>query len=217
MHYFDYLSLKSDPVPASIFSRAIGLQKLKARTDSRMIDYPNVFKELESSARFLSVRGSNSIEGIRTSDDRLESLMDRSVEPVSHDEMEIAGYRDALALIHENHDSMQMNEDTIKELHRIMMSHTPEGGGSYKTEDNVIMEIDSSGRRRVHFRPVSAKETPEAMEQLVLNYMYANQNGVEPLLLIPCFILDFLSIHPFADGNGRLSRLLTLLLLYKHE
>ena len=88
-------------------------------------------------------------------------------------------------------------------------------GGQYKDTDNVIMEIDAYGNRRVRFRPIPASETKQAMEQLVLAYMDAYNQGVNSLLLIPCFILDFLCVHPFRDGNGRMSRLLTLLLLYK--
>ena len=216
MRIFDYNFLKDISVPASLIGTARGIGRIVERTKILMDEHPRVFTELERDARFLSVKGSNAIEGIRTSDERLSSLMDRSVEPVGHDEAEIAGYRDALELIHENHSSMKITEETILELHRILMSHTAEGGGAYKKTDNVIVAVDGSGRRYVHFRPLSAKETPEAMEQAVLAYIDAEQNGVEPLLLIPCFILDFLSIHPFTDGNGRMSRLLTLLLLYRH-
>ncbi len=214
MRRFDYLFLKNTDLPSKVFSRAIGIGRLKERMSNRIAENPKIFSELESSARFLSVKGSNSIEGIRTSDERLSSLMDRSSEPIGHDESEIAGYRDALELIHNNHDVMSLDENTIKELHRIMMSYAGEGS-SYKTRDNVIMEIDPNGSRKVHFKPLSAKETPDAMEQMILAYIDAEQNGAEPLLLIPCFILDFLSIHPFDDGNGRISRLLTLLLLYR--
>jgi len=212
MRRFDYLFLKNGDVPASVFSRAIGISKLRERTDIRRMQNPSVFYELESNAKYLSVKESNAIEGIATSENRLSSLMDRSVEPVGHDETEISGYRDALELIHANYSEMELNEETIRNLHR-MISYRD--GGEYKKHDNVIMEIDGHGNKHVHFIPTPAKETPEAMEQLVLSYIHGRQEGVEPLLLIPCFILDFLSIHPFPDGNGRVSRLLTLLLLYQ--
>ena len=215
MRIFDYSFLMKDDVPATIVNRMMGIISLKERSSSLRSDHPAEFSQLENSARFLSVKGSNAIEGIRTSDKRLTSLMERSVEPSGHDEEEIAGYRDALTRIHEEHDSMTFDETTILELHRILMSYTVRQGGAYKTTDNVIIEIDRFGNRRVHFRPLSSSETPKAMEQMVLAYIDAYQNGANHLLLIPCLILDFLSIHPFTDGNGRMSRLLTLLLLYK--
>ena len=215
MRRFDYLFLKEMNVPSSFIDKTMWIASLKEMTSMRMADRPNVFSELESSAKLLSVKGSNAIEGIRTSDNRLESLMDRIVEPIGHDEEEIAGYRDALSMIHNGYREMKLDENTILELHRILMSHTNTPGGTYKNSDNVIVKIDRYGNRRVYFRPLSAEDTPGAMEQMVLAYIVARQNGVNPLLLIPCFILDFLSIHPFNDGNGRMSRLLTLMLLYQ--
>lgn len=133
--------------------------------------------------------------------------------------MEIAGYRDMLDEIHRAHKMLTMNEDAILHMHKVMLDIVNyQYGGQYKTEDNLIMEIDSSGRRNVRFKPVTAAETKDAMEQLVLAYMDARSNAnINQLLLIPCVILDFLCIHPFSDGNGRVSRLLTLLLLYKSD
>jgi len=131
--------------------------------------------------------------------------------------MEIAGYRDALNLIHGNHDSLDIRERDILRLHEIMLSYAPVSGGAYKQSDYMIMEVDSAGQRRVRFAPTPANETPAAMEQLVLAFMDARSNyNVNQLLLIPCIVLDFLCIHPFTDGNGRMSRLLSLLLLYKN-
>jgi Fic family protein len=130
--------------------------------------------------------------------------------------MEIAGYRDALDLIHNEYELLELNEKMILDLHRIMMSYTPQDGGMYKTDDNVIMSVDRHGRRSVRFRPVSSEETQESMDQLILAFIDAkDDSGIDPVMLIPCFILDFLSIHPFSDGNGRMSRLLSLLLMYK--
>lgn len=216
MRNFDYSFLKSASIPAAMLGKAVSIGSLKERMFALRESRKNDFLELERNAKFLSVKGSNAIEGIFTSDQRLTSLMDRSVEPVGHDEQEIAGYRDALTLIHEHHGDMGFDETTILDLHRILLSHTDRKGGSYKTSDNIIMEIDGSGNRRIHFKPLPARDTPHAMEQMVLAYIDAEQEGIEPLLLIPCFILDFLSVHPFDDGNGRMSRLLTLLLLYRH-
>lgn len=137
---------------------------------------------------------------------------------VNHDEAEIAGYRDALGIIHENFGTLPFSEDTILSLHKTLLSATGyEFGGQYKGNDNVILEIDKDGRRKIRFAPVPATETATAMEQLVLAYMDASSGSrINQLLLIPCVILDFLCIHPFRDGNGRMSRLLSLLLLYKN-
>ena len=136
--------------------------------------------------------------------------------PVTHEEMEISGYKNALNLIHTEHTTIDVNEETILSFHRMLLAQTnPREAGHYKTSDNFIMEIGPDGSRRVRFIPVSAKRVNADMEQLLLAYYEARQDSeISPLLLIPCFILDFLCIHPFMDGNGRISRLLTVLLLY---
>jgi Fic family protein len=172
---------------------------------------------MEAIAKLQSVKYSNAIEGIVTTDARIQAIVNRNSAPLNHDEAEIAGYRDALNDIHTGYAEIECRESTILSLHQTMMQYTTErSGGRYKTNDNMILVIDSSGLRSVRFRPTPAKETPVAMEQLFLAYMdVGNDTGIHPLLLIPCVILDFLCIHPFGDGNGRISRLLSLLLLYK--
>ena len=169
-------------------------------------------------ARIQSTEASNRIEGIITTDDRLKKIVREKTMPQTRSEKEIAGYRDALSEIHLGHEYMDFCERDILHLHEILMSFTGNGfGGQYKTDDNVILEIDADGRRKVRFRPISAKETPDAMEQMVLAYLDARDDAnINQLLLIPCVILDFLCIHPFRDGNGRMSRLLSILLLYKN-
>jgi Fic family protein len=217
MKHFDYSFLENGLLPAKLINITNAISELKALEVDRKNDYPDIFTSLESLARIQSVKGSNEIEGIVTSEDRIAAIVNRSSAPLNHNEMEIAGYRDALNAVHEGYDHINISETDILGLHRTMLSYTPQGGGNYKPTDNVIMEIDSLGRRKVRFAPVSAAETPEAMEQLVLAFIDAQSNyNINSLLLTPCFILDFLCVHPFADGNGRMSRLLSLLLLYKN-
>ena len=144
--------------------------------------------------------------------------MQQNSAPLNHNEQEILGYRDALNIIHTGHQNIQFNENTVLSLHKTMLSVTDYSfGGQYKNDDNVILEIDGQGNKKVRFAPVPASETQKAMEQLFLAFMEASSDSnINTLLLIPCVILDFLCIHPFRDGNGRMSRLLSLLLLYKN-
>lgn len=168
-------------------------------------------------ARIQSTEASNRIEGIYTSDDRLQRLVKDKTMPRNRSEKEIAGYRDVLATINESHEYISVKPSMILQLHRDLYKYSGMSiGGNYKPSDNVIEEEDAQGNKHVRFAPVSAWETPEAMEALCQAYNGLCKNGqYDPLLMIPVFILDFLCIHPFNDGNGRMSRLLTLLLLYR--
>ena len=168
-------------------------------------------------ARIQSTEASNRIEGIYTSDDRLQKLVKDKTTPRDRSEKEIAGYRDVLATIHESYQYIPVKPGMILQLHRDLYKYSGMSiGGNYKTSDNVIEEEDAQGNKHVRFRPVSSWETPEAMERLCQAYNdMCNSGQYDPLLMIPVFIMDFLCIHPFNDGNGRMSRLLTLLLLYR--
>lgn len=168
-------------------------------------------------ARIQSTEASNRIEGIYTSDERLQKIVKDKTTPINRSEKEIAGYRDVLALIHESYDYIPVKPNMILQLHRNLYQYSGlTYGGSYKNADNAIKETDSQGNSFIRFRPVAAWETPEAVERLCRAFTDAcNQGEYDPLLLIPVFILDFLCIHPFNDGNGRMSRLLTLLLMYR--
>ena len=173
--------------------------------------------QLVEVAKIQSTEASNKIEGIYTSDDRLKSLVANKTTPRTRNEQEIAGYRDVLATIHENHDYIPVKPSIILQLHRDLYKFSGKSiGGKYKGSDNVIEEEDEAGNRRVRFQPLSAFETPGAIDEICAAFdeMMA-KNEADPLLLIPMFVLDFLCIHPFNDGNGRMSRLLTLLLLYR--
>ena len=168
-------------------------------------------------ARIQSTEASNRIEGIYTSDDRLQKLVKDKTTPRDRIEKEIAGYRDVLATIHESYQYIPVKPGMILQFHRDLYKYSGMSiGGNYKTSDNVIEEEDARGNKHVRFRPVSSWETPEAMDRLCQAYNdMCNSGQYDPLLMIPVFIMDFLCIHPFNDGNGRMSRLLTLLLLYR--
>ena len=141
--------------------------------------------------------------------------MDKTT-PRTRNEQEIAGYRDVLATIHDSYEYIPLRPTMILQLHRDLYKFSGMSiGGSYKNSDNVIAETDALGNQFVRFQPVPAWETPEAVELACKAYDDTVQAGADPLLVIPMFILDFLCIHPFHDGNGRMSRLLTLLLLYR--
>jgi len=218
MRYFDYSFLEHGMLPASLVNIVGAISELRARENERKDNYREVFVKMESIAKVQSVKGSNEIEGIVTSEQRIKEIVNQNSAPLNHNEAEIAGYRDALALIHGGYETLDIRGNDILGLHEVMLSYSPVGGGRYKEADNVIMEVDASGARHVRFSPVPGSETGEAMEQLILAYMDARSNyNINQLLLIPCFILDFLCIHPFTDGNGRMSRLLSLLLLNKNS
>lgn len=172
--------------------------------------------QLVKVAKIQSTEASNKIEGIYTSDDRLRKIVLNKTTPRTRNEQEIAGYRDVLATIHESYEYIPLRPTMILQLHRDLYKFSGMSiGGNYKNSDNVIAETDSAGNRFVRFQPVPAWEAPEAIDFACKAYDEAVQSGADPLLVIPMFILDFLCIHPFNDGNGRMSRLLTLLLLYR--
>ncbi len=217
MHIFDYTFLKDDLLPAQLVSLASNISMLKVMSAVRKQENKSAFAKLEQTAKIESIKASNAIEGIVTTDQRIRALVGGSA-PLNHTEAEIAGYRDVLNEVHTNFSVHDFRESDIRAFHAQMMRLAdPASDGSYKTDDNVIAERMSDGRRIVRFSPTSAVDTPEEMQQLVLAYAQARDDAaINKLLLIPCVILDFLCVHPFADGNGRLSRLLTLLLLYRN-
>lgn len=218
MRKFDYSFLDNGLLPANLVNLTSVIYSLKTGAEIRKEEYEKLFVDLEKIAKVQSIKSSNAIEGIVTSDERINEIVNQSSKPLNHNEAEIAGYRDALNEIHMHYDQIEFNESTILRLHEIMMSYSGyEYGGKYKTDNNLIIEQDEEGNRKIRLKPISAEETSKAMKQLVLAYMEAkNNSNINQLLLIPCVILDFLCIHPFRDGNGRMSRLLSLLLLYKN-
>lgn len=178
---------------------------------------PDILEAMLVVAKIQSTGASNRIEGIFTSDARLKELVTQKADPINRDEEEIAGYREVLNTIHENYEYITLKSSVILQLHRDLYSfHPSSSGGKYKNQDNIIEEVDEDGVNRIRFKPLSAFETPAAVERLCGAYYEAIKEArIDPLIIISKFALDFLSIHPFNDGNGRMSRLLTLLLLYQ--
>ena len=214
---YDYSFLELKNIPGKLINVLTSIYSMKSNNDNRKENYPNIFTELEKIAIVQSVKGSNEIEGILSTDERIYEIVNKSSAPMNHNEEEIAGYRDVLNLIHNNFNNLDFTEANLLSFHELLLQTAkPTVAGKYKENDNVIMEIKSDGTRSVRFSPVSAADTAKSMEQLILAYIDARDNpNINQLLLIPCVMLDFLCIHPFSDGNGRMSRLLTLLLLYR--
>lgn len=177
----------------------------------------DILESLRDIALIQSTESSNRIEGIRTSDFRLKELVAEKTMPHNRDEQEIVGYRDVLSLIHEQHEFIPVTANVLLQLHRDLFAQTGlQFGGHWKDSDNAIVEISADGSRRVRFQPTPAIETPEAVGNLCDAYReVAAHSKFDPLIIAPVFVFDFVSIHPFNDGNGRMSRLLLLLLLYK--
>jgi len=213
MHRFDYSEILGD-LPQDIVRMLSEIARIRSMEGIRRREYPKDYGRMEEIARLASIKYSNEIEGIVTTDERIRDMVQRGGAPLNHPEAEIAGYRDALDRIHREHDVVRFNRKTIIGLH-IMLHTKGSDTEAYKDCDNAIVGIGSEGRRFVVYEPVPAAETEDHMEQLCLAYAELSTQGYDPLLYIPCVILDFLCIHPFIDGNGRVSRLLTVLLLYK--
>jgi Fic family protein len=177
---------------------------------------PEVLSDLRQIAVIESTESSNRLEGVVVPKDRLRSLVVKNATPKSRSEQEVAGYRDVLALIHESADHMPFSEGVVRQLHTMLYRYMPQAGGQWKATNNDIVEKHPDGTVRVRFRPVPAHLTSMAMADLVEMYRAANDRHLaDPLVLIPLSVLDFLCIHPFPDGNGRVARLVTLLLLYQ--
>ena len=203
MHRFDYSFLDNGMLPAGLINITADIYSLRAMSLNRENQFKTIYSELAAVAKIQSIKSSNAIEGIVTTEERIHEIINGD------------SARDALAEIHK--DYLEFRKSDILRLHAIMMNIAGySDAGKYKSFDNDVIEEDKFGRRSIRFHPTSAADTPDEMEQLVLAYQEARDNpNINQLLLIPCVILDFLCIHPFQDGNGRISRLLSLLLLYQ--
>lgn len=217
MRVFDYGFLKDKAWDNEIVGYLSQIHELKGKQVMYLRQKSADVEKLIEIAKIQSTESSNEIEGIRTTQTRLKQLMSEKTTPHTRNEKEIAGYRDALNTVHENFAYIPLTPNYILQLHKIMFSHTNSAfGGSFKNVQNYISATGTDGRTFTLFTPLAPYETPEAMRALCDAYNFAIGEGkVDPLLIIPCFIHDFLCIHPFIDGNGRMSRLLTTLLLYR--
>ena len=203
-------------LPVNIYNTIAKIHEYKGKQELYVKNYPDVLDKMIDVAKIQSTKSSNAIEGIYTNDARLNELMNKKTEPRNRNEEEIAGYRHVLDIIHENYAYIEFNKNDILTLHNQLYSYSYVNyKGKFKTLDNTIMEVDELGNRKVRFQPVSSFETENYFDKMVGAYKKAVEANIPALILIPVLIHDFLCIHPFDDGNGRMSRLLTLLLLYK--
>lgn len=217
MRVFNYKTIPADLMKPDIMNLVASIHEYKGKQDLFLKAKPDVLAKMIEVARIQSTKASNQIEGIFTSEERLNALMKTKAEPRNRSEREILGYREVLSLIHDNYEYMVPRPNVILQLHRDLYQYDLSAlGGVFKSVDNSIIERDELGNESIRFAPISAFETPQAIEELTSSYLAAiDAKEFDSLLLISMFIFDFVSIHPFNDGNGRMSRLLTLLLLYR--
>ena len=217
MRSFDYIKAPEKLLTPEIVQMVASIHEHKGKQELFLEANIDELKTLLEVALIQSTGASNRIEGIYTSDKRLEELVSQKAEPRNRSEQEIAGYREVLATIHESYEYITPRPNIILQLHRDLYSYSQGAtGGSYKNSDNVIAETDAEGHQKARFIPVPAFQTADAMDELCSRFLDAwEADRIDKLVLIPMFILDFLCIHPFNDGNGRMSRLLTFLLFYK--
>ncbi len=217
MRNFDYIKTPEKLLTPEIVQMIANIHEHKGKQELFLEANIDELKTLLEVAFIQSTGASNRIEGIFTSDKRLEELVNQKAEPRNRSEQEITGYREVLATIHESYEYITPKPNIILQLHRELYSYSQgANGGSYKNSDNIIAETNPEGQQKTRFIPVPAFQTSEIMNELCNKFLEAwNAGRMDKLLLIPIFILDFLCIHPFNDGNGRMSRLLTLLLFYK--
>ena len=217
MRKFDYTKLASLSYDSETLDLIAFISQEQGKQELYLRQKPVELEKLVEVAKVQSTESSNAIEGIRTTNTRLRQLVEEKTAPKNRDEEEIAGYRDALGLIHESFDMIPVTPNYIMQVHKILLSHTSlPYGGKFKNGQNYISGMDTEGNTYVLFTPLDPWQTPMAMQEACDSLNLCLGNGlVNPLILIPVFIRDFLCIHPFTDGNGRISRLLTTLLLYR--
>jgi len=208
--------LEKQPITQNLLQTIRGIAEYKGKQDLYKEQSPQVLETLRQAAIIQSMESSNRLEGITAPLERIKELVAKKTTPKNRSEQEIAGYRDVLNTIHANYADIPFTTGVVLQFHRDLYQFLPGEGGKWKPVDNEITETNANGTKIVRFKPVPAHQTQDAMEELHKRFDNLWQSGeIEPLLLIPTYVLDFLCIHPFLDGNGRMARLLTLLLLYK--
>lgn len=218
MRTFHYSEIKSQKWDSDILGLIAAIYKEAGKQELYLKQRPQELDKLVEIAKIQSTESSNAIEGIVTTSTRIRQLVEEKTTPKNRNEQEIAGYRDVLTIIHESFDAIPITQNYILQLHKILYSHVNNPmGGRTKNVQNYISATYPDGHVETLFTPLSPFETPEALDKICEEYNRVIGNmEVEPLLIIPIFIHDFLCIHPFNDGNGRMSRLLTTLLLYRN-
>lgn len=217
MRIFNYSKIQEQKWDSDILGLIAAIYKEAGKQELYLKQRPDELEKLVEIAKIQSTEASNAIEGIRTTNTRIRQLVEEKTTPRNRDEQEIAGYRDVLNLIHENFDAIPVTQNYILQLHKILYNHMNNPmAGRTKNVQNYISATYPDGHVETLFTPLSPYETPEALDSICKEYNRVIGNmEVEPLIIIPVFIHDFLCIHPFNDGNGRMSRLLTTLLLYR--
>ena len=218
MRNFNYSKIKDIKWDSEILSLVASIYRYQGKQELYLKQRPNELEKLIDIAKIQSTESSNEIEGIVTTSVRLKQLLEEKTTPRNRNEQEIVGYRDVLDIIHENFDVIPISRNYILQMHKILYSHMNNPlAGKTKNVQNYISATYPDGHSEVLFTPLSPFETPGALDRICDEYNRVIGNSeVEPIIMIPIFIHDFLCIHPFNDGNGRLSRLLTTLLLYKN-
>jgi len=208
--------LEKQPITQNLLQTIRRLAEYKGKQDLFKEQSPQLLETLRQAAIIQSTESSNRLEGITAPLERIKELVAKKTTPRNRSEQEIAGYRDALNTIHANYADIPFTTGVVLQFHRDLYQFLPGEGGEWKPVDNEITETHANGTKFVRFKPVPAHQTQDAMEELHKRFDNLWQSGeIEPLLLISTYVLDFLCIHPFLDGNGRMARLLTLLLLYQ--
>ena len=219
MKIFNYSAIRNQKWDSDILGLIAAIYKEAGKQELYLKQRPNELEKLVEIAKIQSTEASNAIEGIVTTSTRIKQLVEEKTTPRNRDEQEIAGYRDVLNVIHESFDAIPITQNYILQLHKMLYSHMNNPmAGRTKNVQNYISATYPDGHSETLFTPLAPYETPEALDKICDEYNRVIGNmEVEPLIVTPIFIHDFLCIHPFNDGNGRMSRLLTTLLLYRSE
>ena len=218
MRNFNYSAIREQKWDSEVLGLIAAIYREAGKQELYLKQRPEDLEKLVEIAKIQSTEASNAIEGIVTTNTRIRQLVEEKTMPKNRNEQEIAGYRDVLSIIHDSYDAIPITRNYILQLHKMLYSHMNNPiAGRTKTVQNYISATYPDGHVETLFTPLAPYETPEALDRICEEYNRVIGNmELEPLIAIPVFIHDFLCIHPFNDGNGRMSRLLTTLLLYRN-